>query len=95
MTYTESAALMQDVEFRGRIKVAALKYADSILNEATSTPASNTRRHWALGTQQQPDNTALLLQPSVVMDAAVQAAGAAIADAGLQGAVETCVNRQF
>ena len=43
MTYTESAALMTDSAFRGRIKVAALKYADSILTEVETTPAHNTR----------------------------------------------------
>jgi hypothetical protein len=84
---------MQDFAFRGRIKVAALKYADSISNEATSIPAHNTRMRWAVNTMQQPDMTAQQLQPPVCMDAAVQDAGSAITDTALQGSVEAVVNK--
>jgi hypothetical protein len=93
MTYDQSAALMNDVAFRGRIKVAALKYADSIIGEPNTTPAHNTRLRWAQACEQQPDTTAMQLQPPVVMDAAVQAAGAQIDDAALQGSVEATVNK--
>jgi hypothetical protein len=93
MTYDESAALMTDSEFRGRIKVASLKYADSISNEPTTIPAHNTRMRWATTCMQQPDMTAAQLQPPVVMDAAVQADGSAITDDALQGSVETVVNK--
>jgi hypothetical protein len=93
LTYTESGALMTDLEFRARIKVASLKYADSIFGEPESTPAHNTRQRWATTTFQQPDMTAAQLQPPVVMDSAVQAEGAAISDGALQGAVETVVNK--
>ena len=95
MTYVESAALMNDAEFRGRVKVAALKYADSILVEANTVPAHNTRERWALNTFQNPDMVAGQLQSPVVMDAAVQAAGAAITDAALQASVETVVNKMM
>ncbi len=95
MTYTESAALMNDLDFRGRIKVASLKYADSIIGEPQSTPAHNTRLRWATQAFQQPDMTAAQLQPPVVMDAAVQEAGAAITDAALQGSVEAVVNKML
>lgn len=95
MTYTESAALMIDPDFRGRIKVACLKYADSIMGEAETTPAHNTRVKWAQQTMAQPDFTASQVQPPTVMDAAVQAAGAAIDDAALQGSVEAVVNKML
>jgi hypothetical protein len=95
MTYTESAALMQDPDFRGRIKVAVLKYADSILGEANTTPAHNSRLKWAQMAFQSPDAVALSIQSPVVMDAAVQEAGSAIDDAALQGAVETTVNKML
>lgn len=93
LTYEESSQLMQDAAFRGRIKVAALKYADSILGEPTDTPAHNTRLRWANQCEQTPDMTANNLQPPVVMDAAVQEAGAEIDDAALQGSVEAVVNK--
>lgn len=93
LTYEESAALMTDFAFRGRIKVACLKYADSIMNEANSVPAHSTREKWALQTMQNPEITAAQIQPPVVMDVAVQTDGAQITDAGLQGSVETTINR--
>jgi hypothetical protein len=93
MTYNESAALMTDLEFRGRIKVACIKYADSIFNEESAIPAHNSRMKWAQQCMQQPDMTAMQVQPAVVMDGAVQTAGADITDAALQGSVEAVVNK--
>jgi hypothetical protein len=93
MTYQESAALMVDQEFRGRVKVSALKYADSIMNEPETTAAHNTRLRWASNTMQQPDFVAASLQPPVVMDSAVQTAGSDITDVALQGSVEAVVNK--
>jgi hypothetical protein len=95
MTYTESAALMTDLEFRGRIKVSCLKYADSIMNEANTVPAHNMRLRWAQTTFQQPDMVAGQVQPPVVMDSAVQTAGAEITDDALQGSVEAVVNKMM
>ena len=95
LTYDESAALMKDPEFQGRTKVSALKYADSIMLEASSVAAHNTRVRWAQGCMQQPDVTAQQLQPNVVMDAAVQSAGSDVTDAALQGAVESVVNKML
>jgi hypothetical protein len=40
-----------------------------------------------------PEQTAQMLHPPVVMDAAVQTAGKDVDDAALQGAVETVVNK--
>lgn len=93
MTYEESDALSKDFVFQGRVKIACLKYADSILGEANTVPAHNTREKWAFNTMQNPQFVAAQVQPPVVMDAAVQAAGAAITDEALQGAVESVVNK--
>jgi len=95
MTYEESAALMTDFAFRGRVKVACLKYADSIVGEPTNTPAHNTRLRWAANTMQQPDQTAMQVQPPTVMDAAVHTDGADITDVAFQGSVETTVNKML
>jgi hypothetical protein len=93
MTYEESAALMNDFAFRGRIKVAALKFADYIMNESNSVQGHNSRENWARRTFQQPEQVATELHPPVVMDPSVQADGAAVNDAALQSAVEGVVNK--
>jgi hypothetical protein len=93
MTYSESAALMSDVTFRGRVQVAVLKFADSIMIEAGTVPAHNTREKWALQAMQNPVGTAVQVQPPTVMDPAVQQDGAAVTDAALQAAVEGVVNK--
>lgn len=92
LTYTESATLMMDAEFRGRIKVASLKYAGYIMDEPTDTTAHSSRQRWAVNTYQQPDTVAMQLQSPVVMDTSVQDAGSAITDSALQSAVEKVVN---
>ena len=93
MTYEESSALMSDMAFRGRIKVACLKFADYVMGEANNTPAHNTRTKWAANAMQNPDMVAGQVQPPTVMDAAVQSAGSAITDDALQSAVEGVINR--
>lgn len=93
LTYEESAALMNEPVFRGRIKVAALTFAVYILNEPSGTESHNSRYHWAQQTFQQPDMTAAQLQPGVVMDPAVQGSGAAIDDGALQVAVEGVIKK--
>jgi len=93
LTYEESDTLMKDPVFRGRVKVAALKYAGSILIEAETVPAHNTRERWALNCYQNPDTVAGQLQPPTVMDPVVQDTGAATTDNALQGAVEGVVNK--
>lgn len=93
LTYAESAALMQNGDFIARVKVACLKYADFILNEATSTPAHNTRLRWAQQATNNPDLVSQQTTPPVVMDGQVQQDGAAITDAALQTTVETVVNK--
>ena len=95
LTYEQSADLMKDGVFQGRIKVACLKYADYILNEPADTPGHSSRTKWASSTYTNPDYSAQQVQPPTVMDAAVQDQGSAIDDAGLQSAVEGVVNKMI
>lgn len=92
LSYTESATLMTDINFRNRIKVASLKFADYISGEGNTVPAHNTRMKWAQSVVNAPDTVAGNIQPSVVMDPAVQDQGSTISDPDLQQAVETTVN---
>jgi len=93
MTYKEQNDLMTDLVFQGRIKVAVLKYATSILDEEPTVVAHNTRLKWANNAAQNPQLMAQTLQPNVVMDANVQTAGSSITDELLQGSVEATVNK--
>ena len=95
LDYKGSAALMNDLEFRGRVKVACLKFADFIMLEAADVPAHNTRMKWAQQTVVMPDASAGQVVPVVVMDPAVQQDGATIADPALQSAVEASVNKML
>jgi hypothetical protein len=94
LTYDETAQLMQDQTFRGRVSIACVNYARYITDEATSTPAHSTRYRWAQATLLTPEAAVNQVIPTVVTDSAVQdAGGAAITDAALQSAVETAVNK--
>jgi hypothetical protein len=93
MTYSESADLMIDLVFRGRIKVAITKFATYIFTEDPVTQGHNARYRWGQQTVQNPDAAAGSLQPLVVMDPQVQTDGAAISDEALQAAVEAIVNK--
>jgi hypothetical protein len=95
MTDEESSALMSDVPFRNRIKVSSVKYSDTLLNKPVDTIGINVMRSTAKTIQQGPDTYAQQIQPQVVMDPAVQTAGAAITDAALQVTVETVINRSL
>jgi hypothetical protein len=93
LDYMQSAELMRDPAFIERVKVACLKFADYIKNEAATTPAHSTRTRWANETMGNPNQTAQIVTPPTVMDAAVQADGAAISDVALQSSVEATVNK--
>jgi hypothetical protein len=95
MTYTESAALMTDLDFRNRTKVAALEIANYYLIEAPDTAGHNSRYKWAQLCYQSPDAVAAQLQHPVVMDSQVQTDGADITDADLHDAVERVVNKMI
>jgi hypothetical protein len=78
---------MNDPTFRGRVKVAALQYAQYIHLQAG---VPNSKTQWAQRTMQQPDATAQILVPTVVMNPNVQqAGGAAINDTDLIAAVQS------
>lgn len=95
LTYEQSAELMNDPAFRGRVKVACLRFATFILDEAPTVPAHSSRIRWAQNTFAMPDAAAGAATPPTVMDGAVQTDGAAITDAVLQTAVETTVNKML
>lgn len=93
LTSEESANLMNDFDFRGKIKVSALRYADYILNEAPSTQGHTARIRWATSTFQNPEQASMLLHPPVVMDPAIQQSGKDATDQEIQSAVEGVVNK--
>lgn len=95
MTYAESNTLMSDADFTGRVKVACLKFADSIMNEPSTQPAHTARLRWASACFQSPAQIAIQVTPPTVMDPNVQSSGAAIDDAGLQAAVEATADKFF
>ena len=92
LSYDQSNMLMQDSNFRGRVKIACLNFSKYIQGEAPSEPAHNTRVRWAQQTIASPDSTAQQTQPMTVMQDSVQTQGSAISDQDLQTAVETAVN---
>src|SRR5262245_6620220 len=101
LTYNETAALMTDMEFRKRTKLACLHYAVYIEGEAETVPAHNTRMNWARQTFSAPDNSVTAVMPILVMDTKVQDAGvdaegkSQITDPDLQSATEASVNLMF
>ena len=95
LTYSDSAALMLDQDFRGRIKVAVLNYANYIYGEAPGTAAHNTRYPLAQRALASPDQIATNVQPLVVMDDNVQAQGGSIPDDQLSTAVQNAVNKMM
>jgi len=95
MTKAESAALMKDQEFAGRVKVSALQYADNITIQPVPASSHTNLLRYAADTFQSPDSVTQKLVPVVVMDSAVQDAGPEITDAALQGAVEASVNKLY
>jgi hypothetical protein len=81
---------MIDPQFRGRIKVACMRFAMGILTQGGST---NLLQRWAAQTYQQPDQQAQAAQPAVVMEPAVQGQGSSLNDSDLQFSVETAVQK--
>jgi hypothetical protein len=95
LSYDQSAQLTTDYTFRGRVKVACLKFATSIQDEASTVPAHTSRLRWAQNCYVQPDQVAGQVQNPTVLDPAVQSAGSGIDDAALQAAVEGVVGTFF
>ena len=88
MTLEESAALMNDATFRGRVKVAALNYAQYLSLQA-STASSNAKMTFMQQTMRAPDAMAQTLTPPTVLNPNVQQDGPTVSDASLQAAVQT------
>lgn len=95
LTYDQSATLMIDSAFRGRVKVSCLKFAESIIDEAGTVPGHGARYRWAQQCMQSPDMTAQTVQAPTVMDPNVQSAGSTIDDATLQSAVEATIEQML
>lgn len=92
LTYDQSFTLMNDSDFRGRVQVACLTYAQVIISEGPTTAAHNTRLRWAQTVYQNPMQVAAQTTPPTVMNVNVQLAGSAIDDPSLQAAVQYVVN---
>lgn len=92
LDYTQSYALMNDLDFRGRVQVACLSYAQYITLEPSNAPAHNTRLRWANNVFQNPTMVASQTTPPVVMNPNVQQDGSAVTDASLQAAVQAVVD---
>jgi hypothetical protein len=85
--------LMGDMTFRNRVKVACMKYADSIVITSAPVSTHTAAVRWAFRCFQQPDMVAAEVHPPTVMDGKVQTAGTAVTDEDLQSAVETTVGK--
>lgn len=83
LSLAESATLINDLDFRGRVKVAALKYATYLFTQG----GDQNKMPWAQRTLQQPDAAAQTLVPPTVMNVNVQTLGADINDQNLEAAV--------
>lgn len=92
LNFAQSAALMNNLDFRGRVKVAALQYATALLAQPGS---SNSKASWVQRTMQQPDTTAQVLVPAVVLNVNVQNAGADITDQDLAAAVQATADKMM
>jgi hypothetical protein len=97
LDYTGSATLMNDPVFRGRVKVAVLKYAGYITGEDPGVPAHNSRLKWAQNALTQPDFVAGQVTPIVVGDPGIQAANqpdaSDVTDSTVQSATEGAINK--
>ena len=93
MTYEQLAALTSDPVFRGKVKVAMLKYCDTMIIEPDNTTGHVSRDRWAKQAKQQPDMYAGQLQAGVCLDPAIQAAGGEATDIEIQGATEAEINK--
>lgn len=92
MTYEESAQLINDPQFRGRVKVAVLSFAGRIMLQGPGSGlGANGVFRWAQNALQNPDAVAQQVVPTTVMEPGVQSQGPNIDDGGLQFSVENAV----
>jgi hypothetical protein len=93
LTYEELGALMTNIQFKDRVKVACLNFANTIAGEAPGVTAHNTRYKWAQSAFLNPEGTAQGIQYLVCQDDNVKAEGSAITDVDLQTATEYAVQK--
>lgn len=91
LDYTQSYALMNDSDFRGRVQVGCLAYAQTILLQPPTAPAHNTLLRWAQSVFAGPSVVAMQITPAVVLNPNVQQAGSDISDDDLQAAIQATV----
>lgn len=101
LTYDQRNTLMGNASFIGRVKVAALVYAQNLLTQ-TNPLATGAETRWAGQVMQQPVIWGNQLANPTVMDPNILAAGIdpntgdSLADDNtLQGAVEAVANRMM
>lgn len=92
LDYEQSFALMSDTDFKGRVQVACLAYAQYILLEPTGTVGHNARVRWAQSVYQSPLMVATQVTPPTVMNPNVQQAGSEVTDQNLSAAVQAVVD---
>jgi len=110
MTSEESAYLMTELTFKGRVRVYLITYANTILNEPTTTSRHKSGVDWSEETIRNSDQRAFTYQPAVVMDPGIQQAGliddpndtntpprkiSAATDLQLEAAVQAVVNKSI
>jgi len=98
--YDQAGALQTNIPFGLRVKVALVKFANYIADEAPTVAQHAARWRWASNTLNDLDGTARKLQQNVVMqqsilDADIDATDgdSTVDDATLQTAVETVANQ--
>ena len=93
LDYADTSRLMGNQSFRDRVKIACMKFADYISNEALAVPAHWTRLRWAQMVFNSPESAVQQIMPILVMDPQVQLDGEDITDAALQPVVEAAINK--
>lgn len=101
LTYNQSDTLGTNAAFVGRVKVAAINYAQSIRIQTSPLPTWS-QLQWSQNVQTQPDIYARQLAPATVEDPAIQGAGidattgdSTATDAQVQAAVQAVANRMI
>lgn len=99
LTDNESAALMINTSFQGRVKVCALRYAQALMAQ-TSPPATGAEYRWANQVMNNPQMFAGTLASPTVLDPGIQGAGidttsgdSTADDATVYAAVQAVANR--
>lgn len=92
LSQTELANLINDSTFRGRVKVAALQYAQYLQMQPN---LSASKANWIQRVMMQPDMVAQTLTPGVVISPNVSSIGAAVSDPDLLAATQSVSDMQM